>query len=52
MEYPIENPDEEDVIVDQKWVTLEELWSMVDNKELIWKESVLVAINFLRALKP
>lgn len=51
MEYPIENPDEEDVIVDQKWVTLEELWSMVDNKELIWKESVLVAINFLRALK-
>ena len=51
MKNPIENPDEEDIIVDQKWVTLEELWSMVDKKELIWKESVLVAINFLRGLK-
>jgi len=48
MEYPIENPDEDDIIVDQKWVNLEELWAMVDSKELIWKESVLVAINFLR----
>jgi hypothetical protein len=45
---PIENPDEDDIIVDQKWVNLEELWAMVDSKELIWKESVLVAINFLR----
>ena len=48
MEHPIENPDEDDIIVDQKWVNLEELWAMVDSKELIWKESVLVAINFLR----
>ena len=46
---PIENPDEDDIIVDQKWVSLEELWTMVDNKEIIWKESVLVAINFLRS---
>jgi len=51
MENPIENPDEDDIIVDQKWVNLEELWAMVDNKELIWKESVLVAINFLRSKK-
>jgi len=51
MEHPIENPDEDDIIVDQKWVNLEELWAMVDNKELIWKESVLVAINFLRSKK-
>lgn len=49
MEVPIDNPDEEDIIVDQKWVNLDELWQMVDEKELIWKESVLVAINFLRA---
>ncbi len=48
MEDPIPNPDEEDIIVDQKWVNLDELWKMVDDKELIWKESVLVAINFLR----
>jgi len=48
MENPIPNPDEEDIIVDQKWVNLDELWKMVDDKELIWKESVLVAINFLR----
>jgi 8-oxo-dGTP pyrophosphatase MutT (NUDIX family) len=51
MKHPIDNPDEDDIIVDQKWVNLEELWSMVDNKELIWKESVLVAINFLRKMK-
>jgi len=31
-------------------VSLDELWQMIDDKELIWKESVLVAINFLRAL--
>lgn len=49
MENPIENPDEDDIILDQKWVNLEELWSMVDQKELIWKESVLVAINFLKS---
>lgn len=49
MENPIENPDEDDIIVDQKWVNLEELWAMVDSHELIWKESVLVAINFLKA---
>ncbi|MCK5853973.1 MAG: NUDIX hydrolase [Sulfurovaceae bacterium] len=48
MEHPIDNPDEDDVIVDQKWVDLKELWEMVDSHELIWKESVLVAINFLR----
>jgi len=48
---PIENPDEDDIIVDQKWVNLEALWSMVDNHEIIWKESVLVAINFLRSLE-
>jgi len=40
----------DDIIVDQKWVSLDELWVMVDAKELIWKESVLVAINFFRAL--
>ena len=50
MENPIPNPDEDDIIVEQKWVSLDELWVMVDAKELIWKESVLVAINFLRAL--
>ena len=49
MKIPIENPDEDDVIVDQKWVNLEELWNMIDNHDLIWKESVLVAINFLRS---
>jgi ADP-ribose pyrophosphatase len=49
MENPIENPDEDDIVVDQKWVNLEELWAMVDSHELIWKESVLVAINFLKA---
>ncbi|MCH9740931.1 MAG: NUDIX domain-containing protein [Epsilonproteobacteria bacterium] len=49
MENPIENPDEDDIIVDQKWVTLGELWEMVDNQEIIWKESILVAINFLRS---
>jgi len=48
MENPIENPDEDDIVVDQKWVDLEALWEMVDTKEIIWKESVLVAINFLR----
>jgi ADP-ribose pyrophosphatase YjhB (NUDIX family) len=48
MANPIPNPDEDDMIVDEKWVNLEELWQMVDNKELVWKESVLVAINFLR----
>ncbi|CAA6826436.1 MAG: NTP pyrophosphohydrolase [uncultured Sulfurovum sp.] len=49
MAEPIENPDEEDIILDEKWVNLDKLWQMVDDKELIWKESVLVAINFLRA---
>ena len=49
MANPIENPDEDDIIVDQKWVNLEALWEMVDTKEIIWKESVLVAINFLRS---
>ncbi|HIO92323.1 MAG TPA: NUDIX hydrolase [Leucothrix mucor] len=49
MANPIPNPDEDDIIVDQKWVSLEELWAMVDEKEIIWKESVLVAINFLRS---
>lgn len=49
MANPIENPDEDDIIVDQKWVDLEALWEMVDTKEIIWKESVLVAINFLRS---
>jgi 8-oxo-dGTP pyrophosphatase MutT (NUDIX family) len=48
MKYPIENPDKDDIILDQKWVNLDELWQMVDNHDLIWKESVLVAINFLR----
>lgn len=46
---PIENPDEDDIILDQKWVDIQELWAMVDNHELIWKESVLVALNFLRS---
>ncbi len=46
---PIPNPDEDDIIIDQKWVNLEALWAMVDSKEIIWKESVLVAINFLRS---
>ncbi len=48
MKKPIKNPDEDDIIVDQKWVNLEELWAMIDEKEIIWKESVLVAVNFLR----
>ena len=48
MKHPIENPDEDDIIVDQKWLNLEELWQMIDRKEIIWKESLLVAINFLR----
>lgn len=49
MANPIPNPDEDDIIVDQKWVNLEELWEMIDTKEIIWKESVLVAVNFLRS---
>ena len=49
MKNPIENPDEDDIIVDEKWVDLDELWEMVDTHELIWKESVLVAINFLKS---
>ena len=49
MKDPIPNPDEDDIIVDQKWVNLKELWEMIDSKEIIWKESVLVAVNFLRS---
>lgn len=48
MANPIANPDEDDIIVDQKWVDLDQLWEMIDNKEIFWKESVLVAVNFLR----
>lgn len=50
MKNPPENPDD-DFIVNQKWVNLNELWRMIDAKEIIWKDSVLVAVNFLRSLE-
>ena len=50
MKKPPENPDT-DFITNTKWVTEKELWKMIDNKQIIWKETVLVALNILRGLR-
>lgn len=47
MEVPPENPDT-DIITDSKWVNEERLWQMIDNKDLIWNESAMVAIQVVR----
>ncbi len=51
MENPPKNPDEDDEIVDQKWVNLKEYWEMIDKQILIWNESTLVGLNFLRSIQ-
>ncbi len=48
MKNPPENPDLDDFIIGEKWVNLEQLWEMIDKKEIFWNDSVFVAINFLR----
>jgi len=47
MEHPPENPDT-DVITQSKWINEQELWEMIDAKELIWNESAMAAAQVFR----
>jgi hypothetical protein len=51
--YPVKNPDHRygNYINDRKWVSYDELRTMVEKREIIWNESVLVALNLLRGVK-
>lgn len=53
MKNPVENPDHKhhNFIKETKWVNYEELQKLVDNREIIWNESVLVALQILRDLE-
>jgi len=50
---PKKNPDHRygNYINNRKWVSLSELQEMIDGKEIIWNESVLVALQILRENK-
>ncbi len=50
--HPIENPDHKhgNYIHDQKWVDYETLMEMVKKREIIWNESVFVALNLMKDL--
>ena len=45
---PPENPDI-DIIEQTRWVDVEGLQVMIDNKELIWNESTMVALQIFRS---
>ncbi len=44
---PPQNPDS-DFVSDTKWVTLDELFSMIDNHDLIWDNDALAGVQALR----
>lgn len=50
LETPIENPDA-DIILDTKWVTLDDLYSMLDAQEVQPANEILVAVQILRNAK-
>ena len=50
MEHPPENPDT-DVIVDSRWINEKEFYRMLDNQELLWNETALLAVQVFRKYK-
>ena len=44
-----ENPDH-DTVEDMKWVTLPELWKMLDNNEIEWSDRTIAGIQILRKI--
>jgi hypothetical protein len=48
MENPPGNPDEDDIILNERWINLDELWKMVDERKFLWCDSIFIAIKFLR----
>ena len=50
MKHPPKNPDT-DIILKTKWVDESELWRMIDNKELIWNEGTMTAVQVMRKYK-
>lgn len=50
MEHPPENPDH-DIITDSKWVTQDEFQIMLNNKELLWDEATMCALQVFNKYK-
>lgn len=50
MKHPPKNPDD-DVITQTKWISEQEFWNMIDNKDLIWNESAMTAVQIFRSYK-
>lgn len=53
MKNPVENPDHKyhNFIKETKWVNHAELQQLVDDRRIIWNESVLVALQILREIE-
>lgn len=53
MKNPVENPDHKyhNFIKETKWVNYSELQQLVDDRDIIWNESVLVALQILKGLE-